>query len=48
MSEENVAVGQPAPPFTLQASVGPSPLSLSDLRGRIVVLVFYVLDFTDT
>jgi len=43
-----IAVGQPAPDFSLPASVGPSPLSLSALRGKTVVLAFYVLDFTDT
>ena len=45
---EPIAVGQVAPDFSLPASVGPSPLSLSSLRGKIVVLAFYVLDFTDT
>ena len=48
MPDEIVAAGQPAPPFSLPASIGPSPLSLSDLRGKIVVLAFYVLDFTST
>lgn len=48
MSDEPIAVGQPAPDFSLPASVGPSPLSLADLRGKIVVLAFYVLDFTET
>jgi len=48
MPNEPVAVGQPAPDFTLPASIGPSPLSLSSLRGRVVVLAFYALDFTDT
>ena len=48
MSDEPIAVGQPAPDFSLPASVGPSPLSLADLRGKVVVLAFYVLDFTDT
>ena len=32
----------------LTAHVGPSPLRLADLRGQIVVLAFYVLDFTGT
>ena len=48
MSEQPIAVGQPAPDFSLAASVGASPLSLSSLRGKIVVLAFYVLDFTST
>lgn len=43
-----ITVGQPAPDFSLPASVGPSPLSLSSMRGKTVVLAFYVLDFTDT
>jgi peroxiredoxin len=42
-----IAIGQPAPDFSLPASVGPSPLSLSSLRGKTVVLAFYVLDFTE-
>ena len=48
MSTEPIAVGQPAPDFTLAASTGPSPLTLSELRGKVVVLAFYVLDFTST
>jgi len=48
MSDNLIVIGQPAPGFSLQASVGPSPLSLADLHGKIVVLAFYVLDFTDT
>jgi len=48
MSDRLIAVGQPAPDFSLSASVGPSPLQLADLRGQIVVLAFYVLDFTET
>jgi peroxiredoxin len=47
MEETPIAVGQPAPDFSLPASIGASPLSLSALRGRAVVLAFYVLDFTD-
>ena len=38
-------VGQPAPTFTLPATE-PEAISLSDLRGKHVVLAFYVLDFT--
>jgi hypothetical protein len=47
MEDTPIAVGQPAPDFSLPASVGPSPLSLSSLRGKTVVLAFYVLDFTE-
>lgn len=43
-----IAVGQPAPGFALPAHTGRSPLSLDDLRGQVVVLAFYVLDFTST
>jgi peroxiredoxin len=43
-----IAVGQPAPEFSLPAHIGPSPLALSSLRGKRVVLAFYVLDFTST
>ena len=48
MTQENIVVGQPAPDFTLLASTEPGKLSLSSLRGKIVVLAFYVLDFTGT
>ncbi|MCA9737648.1 MAG: redoxin domain-containing protein [Gemmatimonadetes bacterium] len=37
---ERVAVGTPAPDFTLAAYEG-DPVRLSDLRGRPIVLVFY-------
>ena len=40
--------GDFAPDFSLAAHLGPSPLALADLRGRIVLLAFYVLDFTST
>jgi peroxiredoxin len=43
-----IAVGQPAPEFSLPAHLGPSPLRLSSLRGQCVLLAFYVLDFTAT
>lgn len=45
-------VGTPAPGFTLDAVVGKEPgkefrkISLSDYRGKWVVLFFYPLDFT--
>ena len=48
MPETPVAVGQPAPDFSLPAHTGKSPLGLAELRGKIVVLAFYVLDFTGT
>jgi cytochrome oxidase Cu insertion factor (SCO1/SenC/PrrC family) len=35
-----VAIGRPAPNFTLEAADG-HPVTLSALRGRFVVLVFY-------
>jgi thioredoxin-dependent peroxiredoxin len=41
-------VGEPAPDFSLPASLEPNPLTLSSLRGQTVVLAFYPLDFTDT
>ena len=43
-----LARGDFAPDFSLEAHVGPSPLRLAELRGKIVVLAFYVLDFTST
>ena len=43
-----IAVGARAPEFSLPAHIGQSPLSLADLRGQVVVLAFYVLDFTGT
>lgn len=48
MTDTNIAIGQPAPDFSLPASVGATPLVLSTLRGQTVVLAFYVLDFTGT
>jgi len=41
-------VGEPAPAFTLEAVVGKEfkKISLSDYRGKWVVLFFYPLDFT--
>lgn len=41
---ELVAVGRPAPPFTLDSEAG--PISLESLKGRIVVLYFYPRDMT--
>ena len=48
MEETNIAVGQPAPDFSLLANTLSGKLTLRDLRGQIVVLAFYVLDFTNT
>jgi peroxiredoxin len=48
VAEEPIAVGQIAPDFSLPASTGTSPLALSSLKGKIVVLAFYILDFTGT
>lgn len=48
MAETNIAVGQPAPDFDLLASTLSGRLTLSSLQGKIVVLAFYVLDFTST
>ncbi|MCB8945783.1 MAG: redoxin domain-containing protein [Ardenticatenaceae bacterium] len=48
MENSDIVVGQLAPDFTLPASTGASVMTLSSLRGKIVVLAFYVLDFTGT
>lgn len=42
-----LAVGTPAPDFTLPADEGP-PITLSALRGQNVVLVWYPADDTPT
>jgi peroxiredoxin Q/BCP len=39
-------INQPAPEFTLPTNTGDGKLSLSDLRGKWVVLYFYPKDFT--
>jgi peroxiredoxin Q/BCP len=39
-------VDQPAPQFTLPTNTGDGEVSLSDLRGKWVVLYFYPQDFT--
>jgi len=39
------AVGSPAPGFTLTSNEG-KPVSLSDYKGKWVVLYFYPKDFT--
>lgn len=46
MRENPISVGEVAPDFELPASLDPSPLKLSSLNGRKVVLAFYLLDFT--
>lgn len=40
------ALNQPAPDFTLPTNTGDGKVSLSDLRGKWVVLYFYPKDFT--
>ncbi len=39
-------VGQPAPDFTLPSTADEDETTLSSLRGRKVVLLFYPFDFT--
>jgi alkyl hydroperoxide reductase subunit AhpC len=52
IQNEPAKVGKPAPGFTLDALVGKEPgkefarVSLSDYRGKWVVLFFYPLDFS--
>ncbi|MFQ5552978.1 MAG: thioredoxin-dependent thiol peroxidase [Thermoplasmata archaeon] len=45
MADELPAEGQPAPDFTLASSEG-GEISLHDLRGKNVILYFYVRDAT--
>ncbi|MEA5514833.1 peroxiredoxin [Nodularia sp. UHCC 0506] len=40
------AINQPAPEFTLPTNTGDGNISLSDWRGKWVVLYFYPKDFT--
>ncbi|MCC5659391.1 peroxiredoxin [Nostoc sp. XA010] len=40
------AINQPAPEFTLPTNTGNGKISLSDLRGKWLVLYFYPKDFT--
>ncbi len=40
------AVNQPAPEFTLPTNTGDGEISLSDYRGKWVVVYFYPKDFT--
>ena len=44
-SDRTLAVGDPAPDFTLKA-IGLKEHSLRDCRGKYVVLLFYPLDWT--
>lgn len=48
MSNQKAKVGEPAPNFTLDAVIGKEfkKVSLTDYRGKWVVLFFYPLDFT--
>ena len=48
MSDQELMMGDFAPDFSLAAHISPSPLRLADLRGQVVVLAYYVLDFTST
>ncbi|MEI7027023.1 thioredoxin-dependent thiol peroxidase [Paenibacillus sp. y28] len=47
MTETEARVGQPAPDFTLPASGG-QQITLSDYRGKKVILYFYPQDNTPT
>jgi thioredoxin-dependent peroxiredoxin len=40
------AINQPAPEFTLPTNTGDGKISLSDFRGKWLVLYFYPKDFT--
>lgn len=42
---ETVSIGQPVPDFKLPASTG-SDISLSDYRGKVLVVYFYPKDMT--
>ncbi|MCA9998835.1 MAG: redoxin domain-containing protein [Anaerolineales bacterium] len=46
MAEQLPEIGQLAPDFSLPATVGPTPTTRELLQGKIVVLAFYILDFT--
>jgi peroxiredoxin len=45
VSNEPLRVGDPAPDFTLKG-IGLKEVSLSALRGKNVVILFYPLDWT--
>jgi peroxiredoxin len=44
-ADKTLGVGDPAPDFALK-SIGLKEISLSEYRGRNVVLLFYPLDWT--
>jgi thioredoxin-dependent peroxiredoxin len=44
-TEKTLNVGDPAPDFTLKG-IGLKEVSLSQFRGKTVVLLFYPLDWT--
>jgi peroxiredoxin len=44
-ADKTLTVGDPAPDFTLKG-IGLKEVSLRDLRGKNVVLLFYPLDWT--
>jgi thioredoxin-dependent peroxiredoxin len=46
MGGQQPPVNQPAPEFTLPTNTGDGSISLSDYRGKWVVLYFYPKDFT--
>ncbi len=46
MGGQMLPLNEPAPAFTLPTNDGKGQLSLSDLRGKWVVLYFYPKDFT--
>lgn len=50
MLAQPIEAGQPAPDFSLPATTGKSPLSLTEVlaASQLAVLAFYVLDFTGT
>ncbi len=45
-SQSTIAVGMPAPDFTLKCSPESEPVTLSSLRGQPVVLAFYPADWS--
>jgi peroxiredoxin len=46
VSVSQAQVGAPAPEFSLPSTAPSGTTSLAELRGRKVVLAFYVYDFT--